>query len=709
MKLIFLSLFLLPLFLTAQLKELSLKDAVMLQGRSFAPDRITGFQWLPASNNYSFLSKNWQSLFLSDPKAKTDTEIANIQDVNTACGVQFQGFIGLKWLNDKEFLLDNGSQIVSYNYSTKSGKLLQTLPEKGENPKFHEKPNVLAYTLENNLFIRMPNGKEIPITLNKDPNIVTGQSVSRNEFGISEGIFWSPSGQLLAFYQKDETAVHDYPLLDINDTPGKLKSIKYPMAGQASEQVKLGVYNLETQVTYFIKPVGGKEDYLTNIAFTPDNQFIILAEVNRDQNKCTVWLYNANNGERVRKLFEETSDKWVEPEHPAFFPSKTSNNFIWISERNGFNNLYYYDLNGKLLNQLTNHNFVVKEIISSSTDGNLIYYKATGEKGINTLIYSYDFKKNKSTLLTPVEGTHHFSTSFDGQFFYDAYSNSTTAHLAQILNVSGKQAKLMVNNPDKLNEYKIGKNEIGTLKANDGTELFYRMIRPSDFDEKKKYPVLVYVYGGPHAQMVTNSWLNGAPLWMHWMAEQGYIVFTLDNRGSAERGFAFESVIHRQLGTAEMEDQMTGVKFLKSLPFIDSTRLAVHGWSFGGFMTTSLMLRQPGTFKVGVAGGPVTDWKYYEIMYGERYMDKPEENKEGYEQSSLLNYAKNLKGDLLLIHGTIDDVVVMQHNYALVKKFVDLGIQMDFFPYPMHKHNVSGKDRVHLMEKILGYVLEKNK
>jgi dipeptidyl-peptidase 4 len=708
MKKLFFILFLFPLGILGQLKELTLKDAVMLQGRSLAPDRINNFQWLPSSISYSFLSKNWQNLFLSDVKSKEDKEIAIIQDVNLACQTNFQGFIGLEWLNDKEFLLDNGTQILTYNYVTKTGKLLQSLPAKGENPKYHKGTNVLAYTLENNLFIRMTDGKEVPITGNKDPNIVTGQSVSRNEFGISEGIFWSPNGQLLAFYQKDESAVHDYPLLDINETPGKLTSIKYPMAGQPSEQVKLGVYNIQTQTTYFIRPVGGKEDYLTNIAFTPDNQFIILAEVNRDQNKSTVWLYNANNGERVRKLFEETSDKWVEPEHPAFFPSKTSNNFIWISERNGFNNLYQYDLNGKLLNQLTNHNFVVKDIIGTAQNGSFLYYKATGEKGINSMIYLYDFKKGTSTLLTTTEGTHNFSVSFDGQFYYDAYSNSTTAHLAQILGANGKQAKLLVNNPDKLNEYKIGKNEIGTLTANDGTALFYRIIRPSDFDENKKYPVMVYVYGGPHAQMVTNSWLNGANLWMHWMAEQGYIVFTLDNRGSAERGFAFESVIHRQLGTVEMEDQMTGVKFLKSLPYIDSTRLAVHGWSFGGFMTTSLMLRQPGTFKVGVAGGPVTDWKYYEIMYGERYMDRPEENKEGYEQSSLLNYAKNLKGDLLLIHGTIDDVVVMQHNYALVKKFVDLGIQMDFFPYPMHKHNVSGKDRVHLMEKILTYILEKN-
>jgi dipeptidyl-peptidase-4 len=262
---------------------------------------------------------------------------------------------------------------------------------------------------------------------------------------------------------------------------------------------------------------------------------------------------------------------------------------------------------------------------------------------------------------------------------------------------------------DKLEDYNIGTTEIGKIKGNDGSDLYYRMIKPANFDPSKKYPVMVYVYGGPHAQMVTNSWLAGANLWMHWMANQGYIVFTLDNRGSAERGFAFESQIHRQLGTVEMEDQLTGVNFLKSLPYIDANHMAVHGWSFGGFMTTSLMLRNPGVFTTGVAGGPVTDWKYYEIMYGERYMDRPEQNPKGYDQASLLNYASNLKGKLLLIHGTVDDVVVLQHNYALVKKFVEAEKQMDFFPYPMHKHNVSGKDRVHLIEKILTYILENNK
>jgi dipeptidyl-peptidase-4 len=311
-------------------------------------------------------------------------------------------------------------------------------------------------------------------------------------------------------------------------------------------------------------------------------------------------------------------------------------------------------------------------------------------------------------LLTNAEGTHRFALAPKGAYYYDGYSSLETANSEYIWTLNGKMAKMLMVSADKLTNYNIGTTEIGNIKGVDGSELFYRMIKPADFDSNKKYPVLVYVYGGPHAQMVTNSWLAGANLWMHWLANQGYIVFTLDNRGSGERGFAFESQIHRQLGTVEMEDQLTGVDYLKSLPFVDGRRLAVHGWSYGGFMTTSLMLRQSGVFNAGVAGGPVTDWKFYEIMYGERYMDRPEQNPEGYAANSLLNHTKNLKGKLLLIHGTIDDVVVMQHNEALLKSFVENEVQVDYFVYPMHPHNVMGKDRAHLMEKVLRYIIINN-
>jgi dipeptidyl-peptidase-4 len=291
----------------------------------------------------------------------------------------------------------------------------------------------------------------------------------------------------------------------------------------------------------------------------------------------------------------------------------------------------------------------------------------------------------------------------------DGFSSLSVPFKAMLWTNNGKMAKLLMESKEKLAEYNIGSTEIGSIKGKDASDLYYRMIKPSNFDPSKKYPVMVYVYGGPHAQMITNSYLDGANLWMYWMAEQGYLVFTVDNRGSDNRGFDFESVIHAQLGNNEIDDQMKGVDYLKSLPYVDGNRLAVHGWSFGGFMTTSLMTRKADTFKVGVAGGPVIDWKWYEVMYGERYMDTPAENQKGFEQANVTNYAKDLKGKLLLIHGTNDDVVVEQHNLALVKKCVELGKQIDYFPYPMHKHNIIGKDRVHLMTKVLNYVIDNNK
>jgi dipeptidyl-peptidase-4 len=692
----------------AQKKELTLKDAVLGQFRTFGPDRLYGFQWIPGTTNYTYFSKNYQSLYFSSIKEKEAKELLTIQALNTSLGSELSSFFGLEWVDANTFSINDGVHFYTYNVTTGKGKALHTLDETAENATLHKTSGNCAFTKGNNVYITTGEGLKLIVTDNADKNIVSGQSIARNEFGISGGLFWSPNGEHLAFYQKDESAVHDYPLLDITQTPGALQSIKYPMAGQSSEQPKLGVYHIRTKSTVFISPKGAKDDYLTNVAFTPDNQYIVIAEVNRDQNHMWLNVYEVKSGAFVKTLFEEKNEKWVEPEHPVFFPSTTSNNFIWISERDGYNNLYHYSWDGQLIKQLTTNTFVVKDILSANKLGNLIYFSSTGPNPTNTLFYAVDLT-GKQQLLTPADGTHELQVSTDGKYIYDAYSAINVPHKAEIRAINGKLAKALIDSKDKLDEYKVGIAEIGTIKANDGTTLYTRLIKPSNFDPTKKYPVLVYVYGGPHAQMVTNSWLAGANLWMYWMAEQGYLVYTVDNRGSAERGFAFESQIHRQLGTVEMQDQLSGVNYLKSLPFVDASKLAVHGWSFGGFMTTSLMLRNAGVFNVGVAGGPVTDWKYYEIMYGERYMDRPEQNAKGYEQASCLTHANNLKGDLLLIHGTVDDVVVLQHNYALVKKFVDLGIQMDFFPYPMHKHNVTGKDRVHLIEKILNYVIENNK
>lgn len=687
-------------------KKLTLEQSVLQQFRQFAPESLPFFRWLPNTDCYTYLDnfKTLKKASFGNTEAK---DWFTIDEVNKALGSKLSWFTGFSWKNENEFWVNDGFRFYVFNTVTKSGKTLASLDDKAENATMSEASENIAYTRENNLYIQSNDGEKIKVTLNEDLNIVSGQAIARSEFGITNGIFWSPNGKLLAFYQKDETTVHDYPLLDNAAYPGALKSIKYPMAGQASEKSRVGIYNMATKNTVFIVPTGNPDDYLTNVSWTPDNKYVLIAEVNRGQNHMKLQVYDAVTGSLVRTLLEEKNDKWVEPEHPAFFPSEKSNNFIWISERSGFNNLYYYDFNGNLIKQLTNNNFVCKEILGARENGNKIYFSATGPNGMNTLVYRVDLA-GKQELVTTAEGTHQVEISTDGQYIFDQYSTHTIPSKSLIYNSKGKKEQTLVTGKNKYEGYDIGTTLIGELKAKDGSTLYTRMIQPKNFDPNKKYPVLVYVYGGPHAQMITNSWLSGANLWMHWMADQGYIVFTLDNRGSGERGFAFESQIHRQLGTVEMEDQMTGVEYLKSLPYVDANRLAVHGWSFGGFMTTSLMLRQPGTFNVGVAGGPVIDWKFYEVMYGERYMDTPEENPEGYKNASLLTHADKLKGDLLLISGTVDPVVVMQHSFAMVQKFVELGIQMDFFPYPMHEHNVRGKDRVHLMTKILNYVIEHN-
>ncbi|MBI1838442.1 MAG: DPP IV N-terminal domain-containing protein [Flavobacteriia bacterium] len=700
---------LLPIY--AQKKvELTLEQAVLEQNRMFGVDKLRMFQWIPGTESYTYMEKvdkTWVLKIASVSNAVA-IDLITLNDLNLALNCKLFSFYGLEWKDKNTFYINDGLNFYKYDVTAKKGLKIYSIDENAGDVSFNKVNESVVYTVENNLIYKNSKGERIAITSNSDKNIISGQTYARSEFGIHGGIFVSPKNDLIAFAQKDESEVAEYPLVDITTTPGSLMSTKYPMAGQKSEKPRIGIYSIANGKTVFITPKGKSDDYLTNVSWTPDEKFILIAEVNREQNHMWLNKYDAISGAFVKTLFEETNDKWIEPEHPAFFPSNDKNSFVWISERDGFNNLYYYDIEGVLIKKLTSNKFVVKDIFSSINKGSEIIFSATGDSPLNTMYYGVNLKGTQR-LLTKEEGVHSVFISPDEKWFFDEYTNHLTPSLSVMTSMNGKSTNILLESKNKYKEVKMGTSEISTITKADGTILYTRLIKPSNFDPSKKYPVLVYVYGGPHAQMITNSWLDGANLWMFWMAEQGYLVYTLDNRGSGERGFAFESGIHRQLGNIEMEDQLEGVKYLKSLPYVDGNRLAVHGWSFGGFMTTSLMLRQPDVFNVGVAGGPVIDWKWYEVMYGERYMDKPEENLKGYEEASLLNYAKNLKGDLLLIHGTVDDVVVMQHNFAMVKKFVEAGVQMDFFPYPMHKHNVGGKDRVHLMTKVLNYVIENNK
>ncbi len=702
-KIVLLLLSIISLNTFSQKKDLSLSDAVLGYYKGMYPENLRRLQFISDTeymylDNDKYLVKNVVDLDYTSEISLTSFQ-KKYADLK-----RFPRFLAF----DKTvatFTKDHA--IIKYDYKNNAELLKLPFDEKAQNTDFNSVKNSLAYTIDNNLYIATTDNPKIAITNLSDKNIVSGQAIARYEFGISKGTFWSPNGNYLAFYQKDETNVTNYPLVDITTYPATVNEIKYPMAGQGSEIAKIGIYNLEKNKTIYLDIDTSDEHYLTNLSWSPDEKYVLVAEVNRAQNHMDFNLYKTSNGKKVRTLFTEKNDRWVEPENDAVFIPNNKTEFIWLSERNGFKNAYIYSIKGKLKKQLTDFKFPIKSILGFDKSGENIILSATGKDGRETHAYKVNVKYGDITKITSKKGTHR--AILRGNYLIDTYTSLEIPREISTINLIDGTEEYIFAAKNPLENYKIGKTEFVTLKSEDNFDLYARIIKPADFDYSKKYPVLIYVYGGTHAQLVTNSWLGGASLWMQQFAtDKQYIVFTLDNRGSENRGFAFESIIHRKAGEAGIADQMKGVDYLKSFPYVDKNRIAVHGWSYGGFMTCSLLLRQPNAFTVGVAGGPVTDWKYYEVMYGERYMDTPQENTEGYANARLGKYLENLKGNLLLIHGSVDPTVVPQHSMTLLKEAVDKGVQIDFFTYPMHPHNVRGKDRVHLMQKVLDYIVEKN-
>ena len=546
-------------------------------------------------------------------------------------------------------------------------------------------------------------------------NIVLGESVHRNEFGINGGLFWSPKSNRLAFYRMDQSMVVDYPLVNTKTREAEPKPIKYPMAGMKSHEVTVGVWDTKTEKLVYLNTrkdttVHEREMYLTNIAWSPDEKYVFVAKINREQNHMWLEQYDAVSGQLVKVLFEETNPRYVEPCEPMIFTPK-GDQFLWYSMRDGYKHLYLYNLDGTLVKQVTKGEYEVEGFIQFDKKGENIFIYANKDNLAGRGVYKVNLKKGYMKNLLQMhhpEGTHSVVINDEGTRMIDIFSSVDNPGAAYYTNISGNEHTWFrtplytCENP--LKDYAMPTVTLGTIKAADGkTDLYYRLITPPHMEPGKKYPTLVYVYGGPHSQLVTDSWLAGGNLYFLFLAQQGYVVFTLDNRGTDNRGFEFESCTHRRLGEIEMADQMEGVKFLKSLPYVDENRMGVEGWSFGGFMTITMKLAHPEVFKVGCAGGPVIDWKWYEIMYGERYMDTPQENPEGYEANSLLNKAKNLEGRLLVIQGAEDNTVVPQHSTEFIERCINNFKQVDYFMYPHHEHNVRGPERNHLYQKMFQY------
>ena len=562
-----------------------------------------------------------------------------------------------------------------------------------------------AYVENNQLFIADAQGKKHQLSTDGSREIVYGQSVHRNEFGINKGTFWSPDGMRLAFYRMDQSMVTDYPQVDIFPREATHEPDKYPMAGMTSHKVTVGVYDLQSQQTVYLQAGDPTDRYFTNIAWSPDSKTVYILELNRGQNDCRLVSYNAITGERIAELYRETSDKYVEPQNPIQFLPWDDTKFILQSEKDGYNHLYLFDVKGKELKQLTKGPWVVMEVVGFNRKSQSIIIRSNELSPLQSNLYAVNVKTGKRTLLDRGIGvTRSVSLSASGQQAVEKFSAPDIPRIIDIVNTSNGKRYELLNAEDPWQNYQQPIFENGSIKAADGlTDLYFRMVKPADFDASKKYPTVVYVYGGPHAHNVDASWHWMSRSWETYMAQKGYILFILDNRGSENRGRDFEQATFHQLGQIEMQDQMKGVDYLRTLPYVDMDRLGVHGWSFGGFMTISLMTNYPDVFKVGVAGGPVIDWKWYEVMYGERYMGTPENNPEGYARTSLLAKAKNLKGKLQIITGYNDNTVVPQHCLSFLDACIKADTQPDFFAYPGEEHNMRGHASVHLHERITQY------
>ena len=639
------------------------------------------------------------------PAAPADGKVLSMQEAILGRNV-YPESIYCSWRSDNEYAF----------YKNREWHTAALKPGLTITPTEHWEP-----VFKGNSLLIAKGGDTLAVALSNDPEIVYGQSVSRNEFGINGGYFPSPDESMIAFYRKDESLVTDFPLLDITTRTGTLRNIKYPMNGMDSERITLGVFSPATGSTVYMDVKDfGDDRYLTNIAWSPDSRYVYIQVLDRSQHHMRLNQYDAATGHFVMTLLTEDNEAWIEPLDPIVFIKGRKDLFLYRTDnRDGYRNLYLADTLGTL-RRLT---AVDADVQYVGNDGRYVYYTSAEVSPVENHLFRIDVKIpslkgkkaagsatlrktvfGKPARLTPDRGWHRISMNESCTAFIDTWSNLNTPNVVDLRSCDGTRIERLLEAEDPLSGRASCEVDLGTVPSADGQfENYYRLIKPLGFDPSKKYPVIVYVYGGPHSQLVQDSWLGGIRMWEMLMAQKGYLVYIQDNRGTQNRGAAFEKAINRRCGQEEMADQMVGIRKLMDLPYVDTDRIGVHGWSYGGFMTISLITNYPEVFKVAVAGGPVIDWKWYEIMYGERYMDNPETNPDGFALTSLINKAKDLKGKLLICQGAIDNTVVWEHSLSFVHECIINNVQVDYFPYPCHEHNVRGKDRVHLMDKVTMY------
>ena len=670
----------------------------------YMADRVPGLSWRPGTDSYAYIDDDHNIKLVDAAKGKETLWLS-------ALALEGQSVSNLRsfvWLDANTIYVPGHRVIISSEKGRTKGEVLREV----------DWDNVIGQSLKNRLFV-IKNDEGVfvqsalngykPILLCPDTgrNIVFGESVHRSEWGIEEGQYLSPKGNYIAFYRMDESMVEDYPLVNTGTPIATVENIKYPMAGRTSHVVTLGIFDVAqsaqagTPVCHYIKTREDDGEFLTNVTFSPDEKYIYITHLNREQNHSKLIRYDLRTGDRLKVLIEETDSRYVEPVDRMIFLK--DNRFLWFSEADGWRHLYLYEPDGKIVRKVVDGHFDVVDYCGVDAKEQYVYFTmAPPEKPVNQYVCKASLADGKITRLASADGTHHPVFNDKCTYFVDYFSNITTPRVISVVNSQGKTTRTVLNSKNPYKDCAMGATRIFPIRNRVGDTLWCRMITPPNMDPGRKYPCLIYVYGGPHSQLVTNTFLSGG-VFLEYMAQQGYVVFTLDNRGTQNRGAEFEKCIHRNLGVKEVEDQMCGVEYLKRQPFVDETRIGLDGWSYGGFMTLSLITQHPEAFRAASCGGPVVNWEWYEVMYGERYMDTPQENPDGYANANIIPKIKNVQCPLLVMHGCQDHTVVWQHTLELMRQAVTDGVEIEYFPYTAYDHNVIGPERVHLWNKLLRF------
>ena len=702
-----------------QKKEITLED-IWMKG-TFRPKGIDELNFTKDGEHYTKANDKGQIVKVNIAKPTQETVLFDYNAVSPK--IEFENYA---FSSDEQYLLLYAETEAIYRHSTRGKYYVYNIATKKvtevNNGKkvmyasFSPKADKVAFIEDNNLKVQdLATGEVAAITTDGEFNkIINGSSdwVYEEEFAIDKCYFWSPDGARLAYIRFDESGVREFSFDKYGTLYPEGYKYKYPKAGEANSLVSVHVYDVAAKKTVLVDVGKNPDQYIPRIAWTAEATKLLVVRMNRTQNQLDMLIADATSG-ATNMIYTETSNTYLdihEGKGNFFTFLADKKRFILQSEKDGFNHLYLFDISGKLINQITKGNWDVSDINAIDEKNGIVYYTAYGESPMRNEVYSIKFDGTKNTKLTTQQGRYDAKFTPNNKYIFLQYSSNFTPPVFTINDNKGKQLQVLEDNAslkNKMGEYNLSPKEFFTFKIESGEELNGWMIKPANFDPAKKYPVLMYVYGGPGSQTVTDEFNSGWFFWHQMMAQKGYIIVSIDNRGTGARGVAFKNSTYLNLGQKETEDQITGAQYLATLPYVDAKRIGIHGWSFGGYMSSLCITKGADYFKAAVAVAPVTNWKYYDSIYTERFLDTPQNNKKGYEDNSPINFVNKLKGKYLLIHGMADDNVHFQNSVEMVDALNKANKQYEFYMYPGKNHGIyGGNTRLHLYTKLTNFILE---